>query len=303
GQKLVLEELFYQFCNFSLAPVTLVCVFDGPGRPSVKRGTRVVFRPTWLIQHLKTMIKHFGYYVYEAPGEAESELAQLNKQGKIDGIITEDSDVFVFGAQCVIRTSGPYVQNMSSIYTLQSIETMNSVSLDRDGLFLCALLLGGDYDSGIDGVGPRIARALAVSGFGHQLVNILRSFEDPQRTQHLNVWRDALREELRTNSSGNLVKRQPKLAMNIPDTFPKLDIAHLYLAPLTSASPEFFGEKPDTKRWMPEEPSIQELASFCSIQFGWHGEQLLKKLHNNLWPGAAFRLLSSVKPSIHSDID
>ncbi|KAJ7462509.1 hypothetical protein FB451DRAFT_1404301 [Mycena latifolia] len=209
-------------------------------------------------------------------------IAQLNKQGKIDGFITEDSDVFVFGAQCVIRTSGPYVQNMSSIYTLQSIETMNSVSLDRDGLFLCALLLGGDYDSGIDGVGPRIARALAVSGFGHQLVNILRSFEDPQRTQHLNVWCDALREELRTNSSGNLVKRQPKLAMNIPDTFPKLDIAHLYLAPLTSASPEFFGEKPDTKRWMPEEPSIRELASFCSIQFGWHGEQLLKKLHNNL---------------------
>ncbi|KAJ7912810.1 hypothetical protein B0H13DRAFT_1874399 [Mycena leptocephala] len=78
GETLVLEKLFYQLCNFSLAPLTLVFVFDGPGRPPVKRGTRVIYRPLRLIQHLKTMITAFGFYAYEAPREAEAELSQLD---------------------------------------------------------------------------------------------------------------------------------------------------------------------------------------------------------------------------------
>jgi hypothetical protein len=120
-KKLVLEKIFSQFCNLSLAPVTMVFVFDGPGRPSVKRGTRVLSRPLWLIEHLKKMITHFGFYFYEAssksslrhlisdlmqaPGEAKAELGQLNDLGKIDGILTEDSDT-LFGARLVIRTLG-----------------------------------------------------------------------------------------------------------------------------------------------------------------------------------------------------
>lgn len=42
----------------------------------------------------------------QAPGEAEAELAQLNKLGFIDVVITEDSDTLAFGATCVLRTSG-----------------------------------------------------------------------------------------------------------------------------------------------------------------------------------------------------
>ncbi|KAJ7181888.1 PIN domain-like protein, partial [Mycena filopes] len=97
-----LQKIFYQLCNFSSAPVTLVFVFDGPGRPSMKRGTTVVHHPLWLIDHLKTMIKAFGYHFYDAPGEAEAELAHLNASGRIDAVITEDSDAFLFGAHFVI---------------------------------------------------------------------------------------------------------------------------------------------------------------------------------------------------------
>ena len=116
----MLEKIFYQFCNLSLAPVTMVHVFDGPRRPDVKRGTRVISRSTWLEEQLKRMITYFGFHFYEArfdsyklgglipdenmqqaPGETEAELAQLNANGRIDGIITEDSDAFLFGARRV----------------------------------------------------------------------------------------------------------------------------------------------------------------------------------------------------------
>ena len=39
----------------------------------------------------------------QAPGDAEAELARLNVEGRIDAIITEDSDALAFGASAVIR--------------------------------------------------------------------------------------------------------------------------------------------------------------------------------------------------------
>ncbi|KAJ7629822.1 PIN domain-like protein, partial [Mycena rosella] len=284
-----LEKLFYQLCNFSLAPIVLVFIFDGPGRPAVKRGTKVIYRPAWLIQHLKAMILSFGFHFYDA--KAEAELGQLSECGKIDGIITEDSDAFVFGARCVIRTLGPSMQHSSLIYTADTIEDIDGVSLDKDGLFLCALLLGGDYDPGISGAGPTIAHALARQGFGRKLVNILQSFHGPQLDQRLAAWRNSLRQELRTNSSGFLGKHQPKLADAIPDTFLDVQVARLYLHPLTSNSFGYVGHMPDTNSWKPNPIAIFELGNFCSVHFGWNGENLLKKLNSKLWPAVVFRLI------------
>jgi holliday junction resolvase YEN1 len=40
---------------------------------------------------------------FQAPGEAEAELAKLNAQGHLDAIVTDDSDALVFGAKHIIR--------------------------------------------------------------------------------------------------------------------------------------------------------------------------------------------------------
>ncbi|KAJ7501389.1 PIN domain-like protein, partial [Mycena galericulata] len=291
---LILEKFFYQFCNFLLAPATYVFGFDGPGRPEMKRGTRVVHRETELLHHLKAMIVAFGFYYYEAPGEAEAELAQLNESGYIDCIITEDSDALVFGARCVIRTSGPTVQHNSLIYDLDAMENTEAVSLGKDDLLLCALLLGGDYGPGILGAGPTIAHALAAHGFGRDLVKILRSSTGSDLSRQLTQWRADLRQELRENTSGLLDKRHPKLANSIPDTFPSVRISDLYLNPLTSGSPHFLGPMPNVTDWRPREPDIPAISAFCTSEFGWSDAHLLKKLNSNLWPGVAFRLISSV---------
>ncbi|KAJ7912211.1 PIN domain-like protein [Mycena leptocephala] len=295
GQRLVLEKLFYQLCNLLLASLTVVFIFDGPGRPPIKRGTMVIYRPPWLIQHLKTMITAFGFYFYDVPGEAEAELAQLNNSGEIDAIITEDSDAFLFGVKCVIRTLGPSMQHNSLIYTSESIENTETVSLDQGGLLLCALLLGGDSDSGVLGAGVTIAHALATQGFGNTLVDILKSYGGTERSRRLAIWRNNLRHELRTNASGSLPKRQPRLADSILDGFPDAQVADLYINPLTSRSPGFVGVQPNAQLWLPAQPSIPQLSAFCATYFAWNGGQLLKKLNSVLWPGVAFRTVSSVR--------
>lgn len=39
----------------------------------------------------------------KAPGEAEAELAYLNRLGVIDAVLSDDVDTFLFGATMVVR--------------------------------------------------------------------------------------------------------------------------------------------------------------------------------------------------------
>ncbi len=39
----------------------------------------------------------------KAPGEAEAELAYLNRIGVIDAVLSDDVDTFLFGAKIVVR--------------------------------------------------------------------------------------------------------------------------------------------------------------------------------------------------------
>jgi Holliday junction resolvase YEN1 len=41
--------------------------------------------------------------VLQAPGEAEAELASLNKLGRIDAVLMQDSDALVFGVRCILK--------------------------------------------------------------------------------------------------------------------------------------------------------------------------------------------------------
>ncbi|KAJ7321093.1 hypothetical protein DFH08DRAFT_713271, partial [Mycena albidolilacea] len=61
-------------------------------------------------------------------------------------------------------------------------------------------------------------------------------------------WRDALKAELKSNLSGHLDKRYPKLANEVNSGFPNLDVAELYMDPLTSWSSRFSGAVPKTSQ-------------------------------------------------------
>lgn len=117
-----LKIFFNKLSTYLKYPITFVFVFDGDERPNSKRGHAVRSTPPWWTGPSQELINHFGFHVHQvcffvsmkfclflnqllsqAPGEAEAELAKLNLLGLIDGVITSDSDIFIFGASCVLR--------------------------------------------------------------------------------------------------------------------------------------------------------------------------------------------------------
>ncbi|KAF7324057.1 Flap endonuclease GEN 1 [Mycena kentingensis (nom. inval.)] len=287
SEKHILELFFYQLCNLQRSSATFIFVFDGPGRPKVKRGVRVRKHSRNLLKNVKQLIKAFGYYVHDAPGEAEAELAYLNKKGNIDAIITTDSDVFVFGGLCVLQMNGSKVDEQVSLFDATRFATA-PLSLDRGGFLLVALMAGGDYDEGTPGCSAQIAYQLAQLGFGTRLLQILANYHGDARKQRLDTWRKCINFELETNPSGRLDRAHPSVARQLTRSFPQSSIIDLYLNPATSESADL-----PLPLWIPVQPDLAKISRLATSLLGWKGSAKDEKLHRVLWPGVAFRLISS----------
>ncbi|CAI0471967.1 unnamed protein product [Linum tenue] len=112
------------------------------------------------------LLELFGMPVLRAKGEAEALCAQLNREGHVDACITADSDAFLFGAQCVIKSIKPNSKEPFECYHMSDIEA--GLGLKREHLIAISLLVGNDHDlRGVQGIG--IDNALRfVQSFGEE---------------------------------------------------------------------------------------------------------------------------------------
>lgn len=107
-----------------------------------------------MINDVQELLKRFGIPFITAPMEAEAQCAELYSMGMVDGIITDDSDCFLFGGSRIYKNMFNQKQYVEC-YIAEDIE--NKVGLNREKLIELALLLGSDYTEGIKGVGPVLA--------------------------------------------------------------------------------------------------------------------------------------------------
>ncbi|XP_056169922.1 DNA repair protein UVH3 isoform X2 [Syzygium oleosum] len=96
------------------------------------------------------LLQMFGLPYIIAPMEAEAQCAYMELTNIVDGVVTDDSDVFLFGARSVYKNifdDRKYVET----YFMKDIE--KELGLSRDKLICMALLLGSDYTEGVSGIG------------------------------------------------------------------------------------------------------------------------------------------------------
>ncbi|TFK33242.1 hypothetical protein BDQ12DRAFT_691478 [Crucibulum laeve] len=110
-----------------------------------------------MISQIMTMLRLFGIPYITAPMEAEAQCAELVSLELVDGVITDDSDVFLFGATRVFKNM---FNQSKTVECFLLSELSRELGLDRDTLIRLAYLLGSDYVEGLPGVGPVVAMEL-----------------------------------------------------------------------------------------------------------------------------------------------
>lgn len=103
------------------------------------------------------MLSLFGIPYITAPMEAEAQCAELVHLGLVNGVITDDSDVFLFGSQRVFKNM---FNQSKTVECFLLSDLGRELGLDRDTLIRLAYLLGSDYVDGLPGVGPVVAMEL-----------------------------------------------------------------------------------------------------------------------------------------------
>lgn len=179
-------KLLHQFClELQAIPAVLgLFVFDGPQRPKTKRGRIMyaMYLPSmsfhtdhirgcshvgeFKLEHrLKKLCEGFGFEYFLAAGEAEFEIANLERAGYVDACFTGDSDIFLTDPDLIIRlpsilpcfapaisfpprslTNMPVNFYRTSRLAAPSRRHRPLTQIDYRCL---AILLGGDYDLGL----------------------------------------------------------------------------------------------------------------------------------------------------------
>jgi DNA excision repair protein ERCC-5 len=117
-----------------------------------------------MLDETKQLLQLFGLPYVTAPMEAEAQCAALEQLGLVDGVITDDADVFLFGGQNVYKNIFEKQRFVES-YRMADVE--RELGCDREALVRLALLLGSDYTLGVRGIGVVNALEVLARGLTH----------------------------------------------------------------------------------------------------------------------------------------
>ena len=105
------------------------------------------------IELIKYILNLLGLKYITSKTEAESYCAYLQKKKIVDFIITEDSDIFLFGGKNVIRNFSGFIKGKLNLKLFSKKNIKYELGLNRERLVLLGYLLGCDYCEGVRNVG------------------------------------------------------------------------------------------------------------------------------------------------------
>ncbi|KAG2261328.1 hypothetical protein Bca52824_068407 [Brassica carinata] len=236
-----------------------------------------------MFAEIQELLQIFGLPYIIAPMEAEAQCAFMEQSNLIDGIVTDDSDVFLFGARSVYKNifdDRKYVET----YFMKDIE--KELGLSRDKIIRMAMLLGSDYTEGISGIG--IVNA----------IEVVTAFPEDDGLQKFREWVESpdptilgktdakAGSSVKKRGSGSadiestsgvsaddteeikkiFMDKHRKVSKNwhIPATFPSEAVVSAYLNPQVDRSTEIFS-------W--GKPDLLVLRKLCWEKFGWNGKK------------------------------
>ncbi|GAW11305.1 hypothetical protein ANO14919_006480 [Xylariales sp. No.14919] len=208
-----------------------------------------------MVTECQALLRYFGIPYIAAPMEAEAQCAELVNLGLVDGIVTDDSDIFLFGGTRVYKNmfnSNKFVE----CYLSSDLE--RELSLSREQLISIAQLLGSDYTEGLPGVGPVTA------------VEILSEFPGRDGLKEFHDWWQEVqvhnrpKEADKASSFRKKFRKSQGTKLFLPAGFPSSAVFDAYLHPEVDHSTEPF-------QW--GSPDVEGLRQFLMATIGWSQER------------------------------
>lgn len=119
-----------------------------------------------IVESSKQLLGYMGIPFIQAPGEGEAQAAHMVRQGLAYASASQDYDSFLFGADVVIRNftlTGKRRlarRNVTVDVKLERIflkDLLQGMGISQNQLIWLGMLVGTDFDSGINRVGPKTA--------------------------------------------------------------------------------------------------------------------------------------------------
>lgn len=204
-----------------------------------------------MITECQQLLRLFGLPYITAPMEAEAQCAELVRLGLVDGIVTDDSDCFLFGGTRIYKNMFNQAKFVEC-YLTSDLE--KEFDLTRDKLIQVAHLLGSDYTEGLPGVGP--VTALEILGE----FQTLQEFKDWWSGVQMNT----IPKSQDANKPFRKKFRRNATKLFLPPTFPDTRVDVAYTQPDVDPDPEAF-------QW--GVPDLEALRSFLMATIGWSQER------------------------------
>lgn len=208
-----------------------------------------------MIAECQALLRLFGIPYITAPMEAEAQCAELVRLNMVDGIVTDDSDTFLFGGTRVYKNmfnSNKFVE----CYVGADLD--KELSLSRAQLISLAQLLGSDYTEGLPGVGPVTA------------VEILSEFPGKDGLDKFREWWRDVQSQVRpkeadaSSSFRRKFRKSQATKLFLPVAFPSPAVYEAYLHPVVDSSTESF-------QW--GVPDVAGLREYLMATIGWSKER------------------------------
>ncbi|KAG0359517.1 DNA repair protein rad2 [Podila minutissima] len=216
-----------------------------------------------MVAETQVLLRLFGIPYIVAPMEAEAQCADLQIRGVVEGILTEDSDVFLFGGLRVFKNMFKE-ERFVECYLMSDIE--RDLGVNRDRLVALAYLLGSDYTSGIKGIGLvtameilRMFPKLEMFAKWWRGEQVKMESERPTESEEKTSWMEEL--EMEANDEIALEKLAKACKkVHLPTTFPDPVVAEAYQSPLVDDDEAMF-------QW--GIPDLDGLRDFLRGSLGW----------------------------------
>lgn len=180
--------------------------------------------------------------------EAEAQCATLESLGLVDGTVTDDSDVFLFGGNnvSIMQVYRGLLTSKGEVEAFAAETIGKELGISREQLVDLAQLLGCDYCQGVEGIGPVLAAEI-IAAFGSAIAFKSALTQDGY---------DA------TPAQAKLLKSRAKTLkkLDLPSNFPQPEVHSAFFHPtVDSRSAEFTWHR----------PQIPQLKQFLMRKLSW----------------------------------